>query len=311
MTSLLFGLFLQIQSLAAVQSSAPFLCADPSIFHSSVLLSICQTELGGDYSYGVCWSANPNPSIFDAFTIFNNKDSSFEFRVSALKPNTNYFFQFFKMDKSGQVTYYAPFQVETIRELKLGDYYQGGIICYIYKEKDSLYIPWEQHGLIISKEDLGYAQWGMHGRPISDSTGLKVGQGKTNTEKIVKQFRSGASTYFAPSLTATSHVNPCAALLCEDYISDGYDDWFLPSRDEWYKLYLEFEFLPALGINPLVDYWTSSEVYFTWRFNKDKPRHTKYHHKRAWQVRVRAKELIVYTMAPKRYSVLVRAMRYF
>jgi hypothetical protein len=311
MTFLLLGIFLQIIAPNQTKPDDVSLCADPTVFHSSVLLSICNINSNTEFAYGICWSDKADPTIFDAFTIFNSSESSLEFRVTKLEPEKQYYLRFFKMTQDGVARYYNPFQIETIRELQLGDYYQGGIICYFYKPKDSLYVPWEQHGLIMSIDDLGYAQWGMHGRPIADSTNQGMGFGALNTEKILRQLGSVSSTVYSPTTTGMRIIHPCAALLCDQYVSDGYDDWFLPSKGEWYELYLEFDFLTILGLNSMEHYWSSSEVYFTWRFRKDKPRHTTYHHRRAWQVQLRARELVIYTMTPKKNVGLVRAMRYF
>jgi hypothetical protein len=311
MITILVGLLLNFQILANNASKDAVLCADPAVFHTSVLLSICQAEPDAAYSYGVCWSQNLNPSIFDAFIIFNEQASSFEFRVTNLEPNTIYNLRFFRMDSNGNADYYGAFQIQTTSELKLGDYYQGGIICYIFKPKDSLYVSWEQHGLIMSKEDLGYALWGMHGHPIADSTHVELGYGRLNTEKILRQFGAVSGSVYSPNTSGMRIIHPCAALLCDQYVSDGYDDWFLPNKGEWYELYLEFDFLSVLGLSSTDYYWSSSEVYLTWRFRKDKPRYTKYHHRRAWQVRLRARELVVYTMTPKKNVGVVRAMRYF
>jgi hypothetical protein len=311
MTKMLLALLLSIQNITYAAPTDAVLCADPVIFHSSVLLSICQNQKDEHHAYGVCWSSNPNPTLFDAFTIFSSSEPSFEFRVTNLEPEKQYYLRFFKMTQDGITTYYNPFQIETIRELKLGDYYQGGVICYLFKPKDSLYVPWEQHGLIMSKDDLGYAQWGMRGRPIADSTHVEMGYGRLNTEKILRQFGAVSGSVYSPTTTGMRIIHPCAALLCDQYVSDGYDDWFLPSKGEWYELYLEFDFLTILGLSSHEYYWSSSEVYITWRFRKDKPRHTKSHHRSAWQVRLRARELVVYTITSKKIVGLVRAMRYF
>lgn len=311
MTSLILGLFFQFLSSADAAQNAPVLCADPSVFHSSILLSICHENASPELTYGVCWSENPEPTIFDAFFLFKSNESSFEFRIMNLKPQTNYQLRFFSLEQNGIATYYAPLQIETIRKLEIGDYYQGGVICYLFKPEDSLYVDWEQHGLIISKEDLGHAAWGMHGQPIADSTSVALGQGSVNTAKIVRQLGTGSASFYAPITSGLRIVHPSAALLCRQYISDGYDDWFLPSKNEWYTVFLKYDSLLVLGLSTSEDYWSSSEVYLTWRFKKDKPRHTKYHHKRAWQTRIRSQSLILYTMSPKKTAILVRAMRYF
>ncbi len=314
MTTILLGFLMLFQQLESSQfeTAAVMLCADPVAYHTSIVIPVCYDKSEEDVSFGICWSTAPNPTIFGPFTIFNQPEETFEFRVESLTPNTPYYFSFFKMYRNGTTDYFSPFEVQTIRELKLGDYHQGGIVCYIYKPKDSLYVPWEQHGLIISKEDLGYAAWGMHGKPIAEGTSIALGHGKANTEKILKQFGSVSGTVFSTNTTSMRIIHPCAALLCDQYVADGYDDWFLPSKGEIDALYVEnYDHNDYFGLNPNESYWTSSEVFISFKLDKTKRKDSTSHHRRAWQSRIRSQSLIVYTMVLKKSNGLVRAMRYF
>lgn len=314
MNALILGLFLLFQQVGHVsyEKQVVMLCADPVAFHNSMILPICFDQTNPEFSYGVCWSEHANPSIFNAFTIFNNPAQIFEFRVESLTPNTHYFLSFFKMSRDGTTTYFSPFEVQTMLEVKLGDYYQGGFVCYNYKPTDSLYVPWEQHGLIISKEDLGYASWGMHGKSIADSTSNALGHGRINSEKILKQMGAVSSTFYSSNTTGMGIIHPSAAVLCDQYVSDGWDDWFLPSKGELDALYVEnYDSNSPFGLKPNESYWTSSEVFISFQLDKTKRKETKSNHRRAWQARIRSQNLIIYTMAPKKSSGLVRAMRYF
>jgi hypothetical protein len=51
-----------------------------------------------------------------------------------------------------------------------------------------------------------------------------------------------------------------AAALCDDLVLNGYDDWFLPSAGELYKLLIEAEYGGYLGgFIEGGNYWSSSE----------------------------------------------------
>ena len=135
--------------------------------------------------------------------------------------------------------------------LVVGDNYGGGIVAYIFIFGDPVYIPGEQHGLIAATKD----QSPDEGIPwcdsfmITDATGTKIGDGQANTAVIVA--KQGAGSY--------------AAKLCDDLTEGGYDDWFLPSKDELYKLYLNKAVIGSFhtegGFTSDSDsiYWSSSE----------------------------------------------------
>ena len=117
----------------------------------------------------------------------------------------------------------------------------GGKIAYILQPGDPGYDFGVQHGLIAYTGDTSIdAEWGCFNVSISGADGTAIGTGNQNTIDIM----SGC---------ATAGI---AARLCGDLDIGGYSDWYLPSKDELNKLYLNKidigEFISAA-------YWSSSE----------------------------------------------------
>jgi len=106
------------------------------------------------------------------------------------------------------------YQVGTRYEI--GMIYQGGIIFYVDESG--------KHGLIVASETQSdNVVWSKENIKIGGTTD-KVGSGRNNTEIIVKKLGDGIY----------------AAKLCYDLVLNGYDDWFLPSREELTLLYQNF-----------------------------------------------------------------------
>jgi len=124
-------------------------------------------------------------------------------------------------------------------ESLIGTSYGGGILAYILKPEDPGFVNDEIHGLIAAPSNLDLAQWGCFETEIGN-TGTAIGSGATNTISIV---------------TGCNHET-FAAQLCNDLVLNGYDDWFLPSIDELYKLYLNRNLIGGFGTS---HYWSSSE----------------------------------------------------
>lgn len=83
---------------------------------------------------------------------------------------------------------------------------------------------------------------------LNGNTSTAIGTGKANSDAIITQ--SGT--------TASSNS---AAELCEAYVGGGYNDWFLPSKDELAQLYANQDMGQWGGFEDR--YWSSSE-YNTW-----------------------------------------------
>jgi hypothetical protein len=130
---------------------------------------------------------------------------------------------------------------ETPPPLSIGDSYQGGIIAYIFASGDPCYIAGEIHGLIASPSDQGTLErWNNWSYKITGAIATALCTGNANTNTIVTN--QGAGNY--------------AAQLCTDLILGDYSDWFLPSKDELYKLYLN---RTEIGGFASGYYWSSTQ----------------------------------------------------
>ena len=91
---------------------------------------------------------------------------------------------------------------------------------------------------------------------LTVGTAFAIGSGKFNTERLVKYMDIDGKAY---SDGSGEGVKEYAARKCLDYEYGGYDDWFLPSKDE---LNLMYENLHRKGLGSFAYYdWSSSEYY--------------------------------------------------
>lgn len=89
----------------------------------------------------------------------------------------------------------------------------------------------------------------------SDCTGESIGQGETNTEKLVEAM--GESAY--ESDYVSTKTENYAARLCSELEHNGYDDWFLPSKGECELMYDNLR-VERICSFPGDYYWSSSET---------------------------------------------------
>lgn len=138
----------------------------------------------------------------------------------------------------------------TIPLYTIGDTALGGKIAYILQRGDSSYDANIQHGLVAAISDQTSAiRWNNGTNKITGAKGVVIGTGFDNTNSIIS----------AQSETTTSY----AAGLARAYKGGGYDDWFLPSKDELNKLYINKVIIGGFVNN---NYWSSSEKDFEFAY---------------------------------------------
>ena len=98
-------------------------------------------------------------------------------------------------------------------------------------------------------------------------TATAIGSGRYNTENLKKHMDMDGKAY---SESSGENVKEYAARKCLDYEYRGYDDWYLPGKDE---LNLMYKNLHRNGLGSFAysnySYWSSSEynAYVAWRRN--------------------------------------------
>ena len=108
---------------------------------------------------------------------------------------------------------------------ELGGFYQGGVVFHLFEDGETGYVSGETHGLIAAVQDLGSGiRWYNGSYVTTEATSTALGTGATNTTTIIS----------VQGATETSY----AAGLARAYTGGGYTDWFLPSKDELNKMYL-------------------------------------------------------------------------
>jgi len=192
---------------------------------------------------GVCWSIYSNPTTADPKTIDGTGIGIFVSSITGLTFSTTIYVRAYATTSAG--TAYGNQISFTTPNLAVGDAYQGGIVAYLLKAGDLGYVPGVTDGFIAAPSDhaAGAVQWGCHGTDIGGAATAErtfIGGGLDNTLEI----RSNCSE---PNR---------AAYLCIDLVLNGYDDWYLPSRDELGVMYFS---RATIGGFAAASYWSSTE----------------------------------------------------
>jgi hypothetical protein len=140
------------------------------------------------------------------------------------------------------------FEMQEALVYKIGDTGPaGGIVFYDrgFTEEGSRYLE------AAPAETEFEAEWGAYGTDVA-GTSTEVGSGKQNTRLIIDKLEALGETGMAAQLCACLNFN-------------GYNDWFLPSKDE---LDLMYKNLQQKGLGEFGDhfYWFSSQYdyQFAW-----------------------------------------------
>lgn len=106
-------------------------------------------------------------------------------------------------------TPYQIFEKDTsLLDSLYGKIYQGGYIFYLNTADGS--------GMVAALKDIQQTVWGCNGIQIFEHSEA-LGSGQKNTLGIISQCSPPPEN---------------AAHLCETLVMDGFDDWYLPSKDE-------------------------------------------------------------------------------
>ncbi len=183
---------------------------------------------------GVCWSTSPNPTVTGSHQAIGTGTGVFSQVIAGLDLGTKYYIKAYATNSSG-TGYGEEKSFTTDATLALGIPYAGGIIFYL----DST----GKHGIVCALADMSFkTKWGCPTKKISGALPKEVGKGASNTLAI---------------LAACSDVSN-AADLCAKYVSGGYSDWFLPSEEEVYLMYLNLH-TKNLGNFIVTYYWCSTQ----------------------------------------------------
>lgn len=194
---------------------------------------------------GVCWNTSSNPTTSNSKTSDGSGTGSFISNLTGLTASTVYYARTYATNTIG--TTYGP-EINFTTFLAIGSVFQGGKLTYILAAGDAGYDPNIVHGLITTASDVttGANTWlGNGSYSVTGAIGTAIGTGNANTNTIVTM--QGPGNY--------------AAKLCADLVLNGYSDWYLPSKNELNKIFLNKALLG--GVFSIFIYWSSSEYNFS------------------------------------------------
>jgi hypothetical protein len=184
---------------------------------------------------GVCYGTTTEPTISGNHTTNGMGSGTFVSSLTGLVTGTIYYARAYATNVIG--TGYGD---EVSFMAGIGANYLGGSVAYFFQPGDPGYQAGQFHGLIAAASDQALAPWGCMGVPIPGADGTALGTGNQNTIDII----------------ATCTAAGIAARICSDLVTGGYSDWFLPSKDELAKLYLNKDLIGGFASE---NYWSSTE----------------------------------------------------
>lgn len=159
---------------------------------------------------GLCWATTPNPTISNNKTTQGPNINNFTSRM-IIGSNATYYVRAYATNSFG--TGYGN-EVTVNTGIAIGLLHGGGMIFDV----DGSGI----HGLVAALSDLGSAIPWAPGALFTTATGATSStNGSANTTTIINVY-GNTGTY--------------AARMCRTYNGGGFNDWFLPSNDQLFKL---------------------------------------------------------------------------
>ena len=201
---------------------------------------------------GIVYSTSPNPTLVSNKIVIGNGIGTFD-TISALgyqyahllNSNTTYYVRAYAVTENNISAYGNEVSFTTLSVGQTGP--GGGIVFF---NKGNTNGGWQYLESATSDQSTGIA-WGCLGTSIP-GTQLTVGSGEVNTSLIV----------------AGCNEAGFAAKLCNDLVSGGQSDWFLPSRDELNLMCKNMYQNNQGNFNNIATYWSSTENGFpdAWAF---------------------------------------------
>ncbi len=176
---------------------------------------------------GICWSTSPNPTIADNITTNGTGSATYSSVATGLLTSTTYYVRAYATSTAG-TAYGNQISFTTTSTLSIGSFYQGGVIGYFLQSGDPGYSSTVQHGIIISQNNIGTADFGCYNITYPNPFGTAIGDGINNTNNIL----SACST---PGTAAET---------CFNLVLNTYSDWFLPCTGEWNAVNTNYLLLP-------------------------------------------------------------------
>ena len=205
-----------------------------AIVNANHLSTTVTFEYGTTSSYGQTATAIQSP-------VTGSLNTSVNLEITGLTTGTTYHFRVKATNELGSV---SGEDYSFTAGYNVGGSELGGIIAYILQPGDPGYIPGETHGLIVAATNQSEGvRWHNGTYLVTGATATTIGSGYANTMAIISsQGDNGAY----------------AAKSCKDYRGGGFTDWYLPSKDELNKLYLNRFVIGGLSTD--LFYWSSTEL---------------------------------------------------
>jgi len=149
-------------------------------------------------------------------------------------------------------SYWVNMNGKLVSTLTVGQSYGGGKVAYIFTSSDPGYVAGQTHGLIAAESDQTTDAVNVKWFPSSSfygATAISLGQGALNTITIIA----------AASGAGTTDLSSYAAGLASNYRGGGYSDWYLPSKEELNKLYINRASIGGFANTGNLTYWSSSQ----------------------------------------------------